>query len=607
MTNILVLMAGEGTRFSQISVPKPFIQFKGIPLFHRATESFSRRSVANKFIFVVQEKHINHFNLEYFLSQNYTNYEIVLQEGKRNGATFSALEAADLIDSDDELFIVDCDQYNEFDPLSFSKLTSEKFADGAILSFYSNDPANSFIDFDDNNIITDIVEKDPSYSHCSAGVYYWSAGKKFVKYAKIVTSRSSPDVECYISNVYKYAISTSKRKILRIQSNKTVSIGDYNKYCEFLNIYYYNGWAVGLDTIKKWGTEYKCKDIDIINVQGYDMFSIKDFSIMSKQNDDYDKKFYGKTYIFVYDSAFFHIFYDKINQYELLKKIIPDINIVFITSDNLSMNSLFNSECDHNHDKSIPRKCETEEIGDYTDSAEVYIQSINNMNKSMYFMSEVQKEYDPDMKIYGIPNHNMWFEEIIFIHDREEFISPFMFAEHYPIEMKEHFTSGYHKIAFTLYHALKDTWDKYTKNNNKRKKIFLSREHNNKMLSSVQNTTRNTSAHEAVIGPILKEMGFEQYDFEGMKFSEQLQIIKDSDIIVAMAGSALHNTFFAKPGSLVVEIHNVHNFGTPYRDLLRKFPEINYTSINMRNDDPHSNEYLIKIKNELNRCFTEFN
>ena len=50
MNNILILMAGEGTRMTHTNIPKPFIEFNHVPLFHYCSESFNRKDKNNHFI-----------------------------------------------------------------------------------------------------------------------------------------------------------------------------------------------------------------------------------------------------------------------------------------------------------------------------------------------------------------------------------------------------------------------------------------------------------------------------------------------------------------------------------------------------------------------------
>ena len=50
MNNILILMAGEGTRMTHTNIPKPFIEFNHVPLFHYCSESFNRKDKNNHLI-----------------------------------------------------------------------------------------------------------------------------------------------------------------------------------------------------------------------------------------------------------------------------------------------------------------------------------------------------------------------------------------------------------------------------------------------------------------------------------------------------------------------------------------------------------------------------
>lgn len=236
MTNIVVLMAGEGTRFN-FNVPKPYIQFKNIPLFHHATESFSRKDDDNCFIFVVQKKHLSAFPLDNFLSKYYSNYKIVVQNGKRNGPAASMLEATKYIDNDDGLYILDCDQLNIFDPLEISKKISNIRYCGAILYFKSVDESHSFINIDSSNKIIDIKEKQVISENSCAGIYYWSKGRDFLFYCKKHLDKINDKKEAYVSGVYNIAIDEGK-EFKGFESKKALSAGDQEKYYKFINNIY---------------------------------------------------------------------------------------------------------------------------------------------------------------------------------------------------------------------------------------------------------------------------------------------------------------------------------------------------------------------------------
>ena len=239
MNNILILMAGEGTRMTHTNIPKPFIEFNHVPLFHHCSESFDRKDKNNHFIFVVQKKHLIYLNIfNNFIKNNYSNYSFILQNGKKNGPVESALEAKKIINSKKKLFILDCDQYNIFSPEKMIKFVKKNNFDGSVLVTLSEDLTGSHVLSDENNIILDINEKEKFYKYSSSGVYYWSSGKLFVKLSKKYLKNKKNNKEIFISEIYKYAIKLNFI-FLKFNSEKTLSAGDSKKYFNFIEKIYF--------------------------------------------------------------------------------------------------------------------------------------------------------------------------------------------------------------------------------------------------------------------------------------------------------------------------------------------------------------------------------
>lgn len=586
MTNIVVLMAGDGTRFQGFDAPKPFVEYNDVPLFHFATESFDRMSDDNKFIFILQDKHLDKYPLEPFLRSNYKNYEIVIQNGRRNGPGFSVKECFDLVDKDDDIFIVDCDQYNIISLEEMGQRVSKIEADGAIVVAQSDDPAHCYIKYNSDFMILDIQEKNRVYSHASSGIYYWKKTGVFIKYCNLAISSHDSSKELYISDIFKLA-KEFDLKFIALRSKRSIIIGDTKQYYDFICKFYFGANNLSLGLMYDWDTKYDCDSVEVLDINWNKFFSIKGLSIKSRPDSE-EKRFYGKTYIYTYDVAFFHAFYDKLAQYHYLKNILPDLNIVFVTPDNMSISNLFKDTCDHNHLKSIPITCTEKEIGEFTTSAEEYIHALSLINNSMDFMKDIHKEYDSEMQVYGIPNHNLWFEEVVFVHDREGIICPIMLSKHFPTAVSKELSKRYHKNVYSYYMDFKKRWSKKLHKEEVKKKIFISRKSNNMMIDAAKKlkypTPRETDKHENILIPILEKHGFEVYDFEGMSFLDQIQVIKNADTFVAISGSGIHNSFFMDPGSKVVEIYT-QNWSTPYQGMLLEFPGIDYFRINMFNMD----------------------
>ena len=101
------------------------------------------------------------------------------------------------------------DLYNIID-----RIDEQEDIDGFLLSFNSDLPRYSYADIDENNIVKRTAEKNPISNHALAGVYGFSNGTKFKKYANEILARESDYNEYYVSAVYNYMINDGARIIL---------------------------------------------------------------------------------------------------------------------------------------------------------------------------------------------------------------------------------------------------------------------------------------------------------------------------------------------------------------------------------------------------------
>ena len=70
----------------------------------------------------------------------------------------------------------------------------------------------SFAKLDDNGYITHIAEKEPISDIATVGIYYWSKGSEYVKYAEqMIEKNFRVNNEFYVAPVYNEAIADDKK------------------------------------------------------------------------------------------------------------------------------------------------------------------------------------------------------------------------------------------------------------------------------------------------------------------------------------------------------------------------------------------------------------
>ena len=84
--------------------------------------------------------------------------------------------------------------------------------DGGILTFRSVHPKWSFAKLDSNNYVTEVAEKKPISDIATCGIYFWSKGSDYVKYAEQMISKNiRVNNEFYVAPVYNEAILDNKK------------------------------------------------------------------------------------------------------------------------------------------------------------------------------------------------------------------------------------------------------------------------------------------------------------------------------------------------------------------------------------------------------------
>jgi len=204
--NIIITMAGAGSRFQKIGIkkPKPLIEVLGTTLVDYSIDSFD---VPGRFIFITrdfEDAEDNQLLSEILKQRRPESIEIKL-ESITSGATESALFARDLIDNNEPLIIYNCDQFINWNPNDFLKFVKERNPDAALVLYNSQDTKNSFAELV-NGKITRVVEKDPISDQALIGFHYWAHGKDFVKSAEKLLDEFNfnGSLECYISETFNY-------------------------------------------------------------------------------------------------------------------------------------------------------------------------------------------------------------------------------------------------------------------------------------------------------------------------------------------------------------------------------------------------------------------
>ena len=112
--NIVMPMAGRGSRFAQVGIatPKPLIDVRGKPMYAWATEGLPL-ALARRLIFICLAEHLADAALERDIKSRYAQYDpaIIALDQVTEGQACTVLAARELIDNDEPLLIFNADTY----------------------------------------------------------------------------------------------------------------------------------------------------------------------------------------------------------------------------------------------------------------------------------------------------------------------------------------------------------------------------------------------------------------------------------------------------------------------------------------------------------------
>jgi len=210
--NVLIPMAGAGSRFESAgyTFPKPLIDVNGKPMIQVVIENLNLEA---NYIFVVQKKHREKYNLDSLLNLITPNCKIVETDGITEGAACTALLAKEYINNENPLFFANSDQFVEWDSNEFMYKMQETQVDGGIVTFVATHPKWSFAKVNQvTGLVEEVAEKNPISDIATVGYYYWKHGSDFVKYAEEMIEKDiRVNNEFYVCPVFNQAINDNKK------------------------------------------------------------------------------------------------------------------------------------------------------------------------------------------------------------------------------------------------------------------------------------------------------------------------------------------------------------------------------------------------------------
>lgn len=241
MINIVIPMAGQGSRFSKAGYekPKPFIDVDGKPMIVRVLENLAYPNA--RYILVARKEHMDKEKELVAQIEKKFNAIFIPIEKLTEGTACTVLYARKYINNNDPLLIANSDQIVDMNIMDFIDDCKNRKLDGSILTFIDEhkDPKWSFAKLNQNNHVVEVKEKEVISEYATVGIYLYSKGKEFVDSTiDMIIENDRVNNEFYTCPTYNYAIKEGlKIGIYNINFSQMHGIGtpdDLNLYLDFI-------------------------------------------------------------------------------------------------------------------------------------------------------------------------------------------------------------------------------------------------------------------------------------------------------------------------------------------------------------------------------------
>lgn len=232
--NVLLPIAGLGSRFPNSQTPKPLIQVNDKPMVLAAIESIG---LDGNYIFIIREEHDQKYNLEKKL-KDILDCTVIKVNYLTQGPACTALLAEEFINNEEPLIIANCDQIMHWDKNTFNTFCKYYPHDGFLVTYFAETQMNSYAKIDKNGFVTLIKEKEVISNVSTNGIHFWKKGSFFVESTKkmILANDTAPNGEFYIAPSYNYMIKMGlKVGIYHIPNEQHWAIGTENDLAFYLS------------------------------------------------------------------------------------------------------------------------------------------------------------------------------------------------------------------------------------------------------------------------------------------------------------------------------------------------------------------------------------
>jgi dTDP-glucose pyrophosphorylase len=212
--NVLFLMAGESPAFFEAGYqfPKNLVEISGKPLVERVIDSISSLRDLSRLLFVIRQEEDERYHTGEVIHLLEPDAIVIRALGQTAGAACTALLAAEWIDNEDELLIVNGDIIVDENISGIVDEFRIRGLDGGIPVFQGVHPRWSYVKVDETGCVVEAAEKRPISRHATAGIYFYSRGRDFIESAmRMIKKDACVDNKFYVCPTFNEMVLMGKR------------------------------------------------------------------------------------------------------------------------------------------------------------------------------------------------------------------------------------------------------------------------------------------------------------------------------------------------------------------------------------------------------------
>jgi NDP-sugar pyrophosphorylase family protein len=235
MKIIIPIAGAEKFENSDYIYPKPIIDINDKPLIEYVISNLSQIEKDHQFVFILKDSLCTDYNIDFTIRQLTEDPVIIKLKNPTKGAVCTALMAIDKILPEEEVIIVNSDQYFKKSISPAIDFFRTNKAEGGLITFSSVHPRWSFAMVDQSNNVLQTAEKRPISKNAIAGFYYYNKFQNFIDAASnSVLNEDSFNGNIYLSSTINQLILQNKRVIhYNIDNEDFISFYTPQKLKEF--------------------------------------------------------------------------------------------------------------------------------------------------------------------------------------------------------------------------------------------------------------------------------------------------------------------------------------------------------------------------------------